>query len=54
MLFHVAFGVFFALTIVSACRGAGLWIAARRESSTASTEPRIGGTSPTISPNPVP
>ncbi|WP_432050116.1 enediyne biosynthesis protein UnbU [Verrucosispora sp. NA02020] len=54
MLFHVAFGVFFALTIVSACRGAGLWIAARRESSTESTEPRIGGTPPTIAPNPVP
>ncbi|QOC91755.1 enediyne biosynthesis protein UnbU [Micromonospora craniellae] len=46
MTFHVAFGVFFALTIVSACRGAGLWIASRRAAA-ASTDSRAGGTSPT-------
>lgn len=50
---HVTFGVFFALTIVSACRGIGLWIlntaawkrfaaASRR----ASTVPTYSGTSP--------
>ncbi|WP_207922489.1 enediyne biosynthesis protein UnbU [Micromonospora sp. KC606] len=55
MAFHVTFGVFFALTIVSACRGIGMWtantVASKRSAAAsrrASTVPTGSGTSPTI------